>query len=67
MTQKIKIKIAELAQVWQKTAKEWEKVPPQQKRNIEKEWDIEHAYYSATLEGNGLDKKRFNELAKKIK
>jgi len=67
MTQKIKTKIARLAQVWRKTKKEWEQAPPQQKKDIEKAWDVEHAYYSATLEGNGLDRKKFDELAQKIK
>jgi len=67
MTKEIKSKLSQVAQIRQKAAKEWERVSPHQKRNIEKEWDTEHAYYSATLEGNGLDRKRFDELAKRIK
>ena len=67
MTQKIRSKLEKVAQVVQKAKKEWDKLPLGQKKSIEKEWDVEHAYYSATLEGNGLDRKRFNDLAKKIK
>jgi len=38
----------------------------QQKSKLEKSWDVEHAYYSSTLEGSKLDRKEFEELAKKI-
>lgn len=47
--------------------KRWKGLPLKQKNEIEKRWDTDHAYYSSTLEGNGLDKKRFEELAKEIK
>jgi hypothetical protein len=33
-----------------------------QKNQIEKHWDIEHAYYSSTLEGSKIDRKEFEEL-----
>ena len=42
-------------------------MPLKQRSAIEKQWDTDHAYYSSTLEGNGLDKKKFEELAKEIK
>jgi hypothetical protein len=38
----------------------------QQKSNLEKEWDIEHAYYSSALEGSKIDKKEFEKLGEKI-
>ena len=67
MNKKIESNLTQFAQSRQKAAGKWEKMPSQQRRNVEKEWDTEHAYYSATLEGNGLDRKRFEEEAKKIK
>ena len=39
---------------------------PKQKTTLEKSWDVEHAYYSSTLEGSKLDRKEFEEIAKKI-
>ena len=39
---------------------------PKQKYTLEKGWDIEHAYYSSTLEGSKLDRKEFEELARKV-
>jgi len=47
--------------------KRWKNLPLKQRSAIEKQWDTDHAYYSSTLEGNGLDKKKFEELAKEIK
>ena len=38
----------------------------QQKATLEKEWDVEHAYYSSALEGSKLDKKEFEKLGEKI-
>ncbi len=38
----------------------------QQKSTLEKEWDVEHAYYSSALEGSKLDKKEFEKLGEKI-
>lgn len=57
-------KLRKLAQSKKEFDKNWKKLPPKAKEKIEKEWDVEHAYYSSTMEGNGLDKKRFRELAK---
>ena len=39
---------------------------PSEKKDIEKSWDVEHAYYSSTLEGSKLDRKDFEKLAEKI-
>ena len=39
----------------------------EEKDQLEKNWDIEHAYYSSALEGSKLDKKTFEELAKEVK
>lgn len=39
---------------------------PNQKRSLEKSWDIEHAYYSSALEGSGVDRKEFEKLGEKI-
>jgi len=38
----------------------------EEKRNLEKRWDIEHAYYSSALEGSKIDRKEFDKLAEKI-
>lgn len=57
-------KLKKLAQSKKEFDKSWKKLSPKDRKKIEKEWDIEHAYYSSTMEGNGLDKKRFRELAK---
>jgi len=42
------------------------KLNPKQKSALERAWDIEHAYYSSTLEGSKLDRKDFEKLAEKI-
>ena len=39
---------------------------PAQKSQLEKAWDVEHAYYSSALEGSKLDKKEFEKLAETI-
>ena len=39
---------------------------PSQRRSVEKSWDIEHAYYSSTLEGSKLDRKEFEKLGEKV-
>ncbi len=36
------------------------------KNQLEKSWDVEHAYYSSVLEGIKLDKKDFEQLAQKV-
>lgn len=42
------------------------KLTPSQKRDMEKSWDVEHAYYSSTLEGSKIDRKDFEKLAESI-
>jgi hypothetical protein len=37
----------------------------QDKQALEIKLDVEHAYYSSALEGSKLDRKTFDELAKK--
>ncbi|MFH1178223.1 MAG: hypothetical protein V1711_00650 [bacterium] len=37
------------------------------KDQLEKSWDVEHAYYSSVLEGSKLDKKDFEQLAQAVK
>jgi len=39
---------------------------PKQKSQLEKSWDIEHAYYSSALEGSKLDRKEFEKLAEGV-
>jgi len=39
---------------------------PKQKNQLEKAWDVEHAYYSSVLEGSKLDRKEFERLAKSV-
>lgn len=43
------------------------KMSPAQKNNLEKSWDVEHAYYSSTLEGSKIDRKEFDKMAEKVK
>lgn len=62
-----KKQMQKIAQMKKKFDREWIKLSPRGKTKIEKQWDIEHAYYSSTMEGNGLDKRRFKELAKSVK
>ncbi len=38
-----------------------------QKNELERKLDIEHAYYSSTLEGSQLDRTEFDRLAKEAK
>ena len=42
------------------------KLNPKQKDNLEKAWDIEHAYYSSSLEGSKVDRRDFEKMAKKL-
>ncbi|MFA6043023.1 MAG: hypothetical protein WC786_05020 [Patescibacteria group bacterium] len=37
-----------------------------QRSTLEKTWDIEHAYYSSTLEGSKLDRSEFNRLGEEV-
>ena len=43
------------------------KMTSSQKNDLEKSWDIEHAYYSSTLEGSKIDRKEFDKLATKVR
>ena len=42
------------------------KLSVKQKAQLEKGWDIEHAYYSSALEGSKLDRQEFDKLAETI-
>lgn len=42
------------------------KLSPRERKNMEKSWDVEHAYYSSALEGSKLDRKDFEKLAEKV-
>ncbi|OGL89431.1 hypothetical protein A3H75_01370 [Candidatus Uhrbacteria bacterium RIFCSPLOWO2_02_FULL_51_9] len=37
-----------------------------QRSRLEKAWDIEHAYYSSTLEGSKMDRKEFEKLGEEV-
>ncbi len=50
----------------QKAREAISRLNPKQKSTLEKEWDVEHAYYSSTLEGSRLDRQDFEKLAEKI-
>ncbi|MDO8594913.1 MAG: hypothetical protein Q7R93_05410 [bacterium] len=39
---------------------------PKQKSALEKEWDVEHAYYSSALEGSKIDRKEFEKLGEQV-
>ena len=47
--------------------KKLEALSAAQKNQIEKSWDIEHAYYSSSLEGSRIDRKEFERLGAEIK
>lgn len=40
-------------------------LPSAKKKELNLKLDIEHAYYSSALEGSKLDRKTFDELARK--
>jgi len=42
------------------------KFSPDQKKALEKSWDIEHAYYSSSLEGSKIDRNDFEQLGQKM-
>jgi len=46
----------------QEAKKKLLKLTPKQKSQLEKSWDIEHAYYSSVLEGSKLSRKEFEKL-----
>lgn len=51
-----------------KTAREaMAKMSSAERKTLEKSWDIEHAYYSSTLEGSKIDRKEFDKMAEKVK
>ena len=39
---------------------------PDQQQELEKSWDVEHAYYSNALEGSKITRAQFDRLAKLI-
>jgi hypothetical protein len=45
---------------------EFKNLTKSQRNQIEKSWDVEHAYYSSTLEGSKIDKKEFEKLGAKV-
>ena len=47
--------------------KQISKLTSKQKSALEKSWDVEHAYYSSTLEGSKLSQKEFEKLSSKVK
>ncbi len=38
----------------------------EQRKSLEKSWDIEHAYYSSSLEGSKIDREEFEQIGQKI-
>ena len=46
--------------------KELNNLTVSQKNQIEKIWDIEHAYYSSALEGSKIDRKEFERLGNEV-
>jgi len=51
----------------QRAEAELAKLSKQDRATLEKSWDVEHAYYSSSLEGSKIDRKEFDKLAKDIK
>lgn len=43
------------------------KMSSAERKALEKSWDVEHAYYSSTLEGSKIDRKEFDKMAEKAK
>ncbi len=50
-----------------KGKKQISELTPKQKTALEKSWDVEHAYYSSVLEGSRINRKKFEELARRVK
>lgn len=58
--------IKQLFQSIKEGQKNLQSLTTKQKSQLEKYWDVEHAYYSSTLEGSKLDKKEFDKLSKAV-
>lgn len=59
--------LAQELSVKMKTAREQlSKLNMEQKKALEKSWDIEHAYYSSSLEGSKIDRKDFELIGEKV-
>jgi len=61
-----KTKIRQFIKKVEETQTKISELTPKQKHALEKSWDVEHAYYSSTLEGSKIDRKEFEDLAKKV-
>lgn len=40
---------------------------PAERVNVERTWDLEHAYYSSALEGSNVDRGEVEELSRSVK
>ncbi len=58
-------KFNKLAEVRNAAEKRMEGMNTTDRQKLEVQLDVEHAYYSSALEGSRLDRKTFDELAKK--
>jgi translation elongation factor EF-G len=58
-------KFNKLVQVRNAAEKRIESMNKVDRQKLEVQLDVEHAYYSSALEGSRLDRKTFDELAKK--
>ena len=61
-----KTKVNKLISTIQKGQKAFNALTVSQKNNLEKVWDVEHAYYSSALEGSQVDRKKFDKFAKSV-
>ena len=61
-----KIKVNKLISTIKKGQKALRSLTVSQKNNLEKVWDVEHAYYSSALEGSHVDRKKFDKFAKSV-
>ena len=59
-------KKGQLFQTMQVARQKMASLSNEEKTQLEKGWDIEHAYYSSVLEGSKKDRKEFEELGEKV-
>ncbi len=55
-----------VAQSLQRAQSELKKLTPAERAQLEREWDLEHAYYSSALEGSKIDRKDMERLSDAI-
>jgi hypothetical protein len=61
-----KNKLKNFISIIQKGQKAIKDLPFSKRKALEKVWDVEHAYYSSSLEGSKIDRKQFEKFAENL-